>query len=130
MADESNIDTTPSNEMPKDAFARMRTVLRPGGTAPVVNMAKHAPSPFYEADHVRGAIDTAQRRMHELSTHGEMAEPLNPLEKLAITFLLKASGQYDLRNGQPAAEPAEGRDAQPDAIIDREAEQSIEGPGL
>lgn len=130
MTDDANIDRTPSNELPEDAFARMRTVLRPGGTAPVVNMAKHAPSPFYDADHGHGAIDTAQRRIHELSALGDMAEPLSHLEKLAITFLLKASGQYDLRNDEPADEPVEGRYAHPDEIIGREAEQSIEGPGL
>lgn len=93
---------------PDDAFARMRTVLRPGGTLPVVNMSKFGASPFYDADHVREAIDTAQRRIQELGAHGELAEPLSPLEKLAITFLLKSSGQYDLRKDETADEPSEG----------------------
>lgn len=87
---------------PDDVFSGMRAVLRPRGTAPVVNMSAYSQSTFYDADHVREAIDTAQRRIQEVSTLRGIAEPLNPLEKLAITFLLKSSGQYELRNEEVA----------------------------
>ena len=63
----------------------MRAVLRPRGTAPVVNMSAHSQHMFFDSDHVSEAIDTAQRRIHNDQLRAQ-ADELAPRLKRLATF--------------------------------------------